>query len=144
MYHLDTSTLSLLRRFENCELDAADFGHREHVRAAWGLLRLEPMDRALLRFGAALRQLVRFYGQEDRYHETITWAFFFLVRERLERMPEAHDWHQFEAANAELFDDHRALLGQHYSPGRLSSPLARTTFVLPDRAPEAPREEAPE
>ena len=125
---------SLLARFERCELTAKEFGHRQHVRAAWELLSQCPPAQAVPRFTAAVRRFAAHHDQPDLYHETITWAFLFAINERIHRLPAGHAWDEFADANPELLKGSRRFLGAYYSPERLASPVARRHFVLPDRA----------
>lgn len=119
---------TLLARFEDATLPAADFRHREHVRVAWLLLRRAPFETAAARFCASLRRFAAAQGKADRFHATITWAYLALVDER-SHATAASTFAGFEAANPELFDG-RALSAL-YDDETLASPLARRAFVLP-------------
>jgi hypothetical protein len=120
----------LLARFEACTLPASLFDHRAHVRVAWIYLRELPLLAALARFRESLRRDAASLGASTQYHETITFAFLFLIHERMQREPfETFD--AFAAANDDLFGN---LLGRYYSKETLASELARTTFLLPDCA----------
>jgi hypothetical protein len=68
-------------------------------------------------------------GQPAKFHMTITIAMLSAIAERLPQ--ERVDFADFADAHPELFD-RRYLVG-HYTEGRLESPLARRTFLLPDR-----------
>ena len=83
---------ALLAGFETATL--AEFHHRDHVHVAWLYLRREPLLRAVERFSADLRRFAEAKGRPDLYHETVTWAFLFLIYERMgERMgTEAEDF----------------------------------------------------
>src|SRR5262245_19145544 len=72
---------AFLRAFEDCTLPAELFDHREHVRLAWLYLRGAPLLVALDRFCRGLRRFAAAAGMPDRYHETITWAYLFLIHE---------------------------------------------------------------
>lgn len=87
---------------------------------------------ALRRFREGLIAFAASLGKFNRYHETITWAFVLLIRERLSRGgPE--DWPGFAAANPDLLDWNNSVLKKYYSDETLGSDLAKTTFVLPDK-----------
>lgn len=122
----------LLDQFESGTLPEASFHHTQHVRAAWLCLREHPPVAALARFCAALQRLAAAYGKEGLYHETITWAYLFLIRERMGRSPTA-SWSEFAAANADLLTWSPSALAHYYRPETLASELARRVFVLPDR-----------
>jgi hypothetical protein len=76
-------------------------------------------------------------GKPNLYHETITWAFLFLIRERMARYSERTgtqpSWSEFARANPDLLSWKDSVLKLYYSDEMLSSELARKTFVFPDR-----------
>lgn len=111
-----------------------DFGHREHVMAAWWFLEELPLPEALRRMSGALRRFAARHGHPEKYHETITWAFLFVIAERRGRRPGA-PWEEFAARNADLFERRPGVLEAYYTPERLGSDLAREQFLLPDRLP---------
>jgi hypothetical protein len=102
----------LLAAFERGELGAADFPHETHVRVAW-LLSQEPDGYERLATG--IRGIAARAGVPERYHETMTRAWFELVSQ----------------AAGILLD--RGLLGRYYSPAVLES--GRGRWVEPDRRP---------
>ena len=61
-----------------------------------------------------------------------TWAFLFLIRERMARA-EHQTWSAFAAANADLLSWSNNILKKYYREETLSSALARGTFIFPDR-----------
>jgi hypothetical protein len=71
------------------------------------------------------------------YHETITWAYILLIRERMARAEREETWPEFKASNADLFDRERNILKKYYREETLASDLARSTFVLPDKIAES-------
>jgi hypothetical protein len=123
----------LHRRFETSTLPAGAFHHREHVRLAWIYLGRYPALEAMTRFCAGLRRFAAAQGKATLYHETITWAYLLLVRERRERRPGA-TWEEFAAANEDLLTWRPSVLRSYYRDETLASDLARRVFVLPDRA----------
>ena len=114
--------------FEACTLPPAEFPHSAHIRLAWLYLRDAPVLEALTRFVENLRRYASSLGAAGKYHETITWAFVFLIHERMVRFP-CPTFDEFAAANEDLFD---RILDRYYSPETLASDLARRVFVLPD------------
>jgi hypothetical protein len=72
-------------------------------------------------------------GRPDRYHETITWAYLFLIRERMARAASAQTWEQFAQQNPDLLVWRPSLLEHYYRKQTLDSNLARKTFLFPDR-----------
>lgn len=122
----------LIARFEAGAVPEAEFHHQDHVRLAFAYLRTGSVLDALQRFSSALKQFATRLGKADRYHETITFAYFFLIHERMARMgPSA--WQDFAAGNPDLLEKSPGILGRYYSDGTLQSDLARRTFVLPDQ-----------
>lgn len=123
----------LLHDLEACALPPGGFRHRDHVRAAWAMLRLEPAPRAMARFRASLKRFATHADAPGLYHETITSAFLFAINERIQRLDADHGWEEFAAANPELLEDGRAFLDAYYSRERIESEIARRHFLLPDR-----------
>jgi hypothetical protein len=124
----------LFERFGAGTLPVEDFHHREHVRVAFLYLGRYPALEALERFSLALKKLAASAGKPGLYHETITWAFLLLIRERLaafgaEGRP---SWTDFSNANPDLLDWKENILKKYYREETLASPQARATFLLPD------------
>jgi len=69
--------------FGNCSLPVEDFHHPDHVRMASLYLVRLPILEAIPRFSLALERFATTIGKPHLYHETITWAFLFLIRDRL-------------------------------------------------------------
>jgi hypothetical protein len=124
----------LLARLEACSLDDGEFGHAEHVHAAWVYLRRGDLTRAADRFAVSLRRFARARGATGLYHETITWAFLVVINERMALLPDKHRWREFAKANADLIEGGTAFLERFYRPETLHSERAKRTFVFPDRA----------
>ena len=107
------------------------FHHADHVRVAWLYLRREPLLAAAERFSADLKRFAAAKGSPGLYHETITLAFLFLIRERMADEPEPFD--DFAARNPELLRWEPSPLARYYRDDTLASERARRCFVLPDR-----------
>lgn len=124
----------LLAAFVAATLPAEAFGHREHIRVAYLFLRREvDFGAAAVAFRAALRRFVAAIGAEDRYHETLTWAYLALVREQMEGHEDA-DSHAFLRRCPELTRHRGGAIERRYDlEALLASPLARAVFVLPTR-----------
>jgi hypothetical protein len=119
----------LVAAFEACTLPPEQFPHRAHVRLAWLYLREAPLAETLTRYSAGIRRYAGSLGAAGKYHETITWAYLFLIHERMQRTP-CEIFEAFAAANEDLFGP---ILDRYYSKEVLESDVARTTFVLPLR-----------
>lgn len=122
----------LLEQFENGSLRAEQFHHREHVRAAFLYLAKYPVVEALQSFSRALRRFAEVHGKPQLYHETITWAYVFLIQERIARTGRRQTWSEFAQNNPDLLIWKDGILTQYYRPETLASDLARAVFVLPD------------
>ena len=122
-----------MRSFEAGTIAGDSFHHRDHVRAAWLFLRHYSVLEALRRFTEGLKRIAAVQGKAGLYHETITWSYIFLIRERMQRMPDGQCWEEFGSENADLFDWKNNILKSYYHEETLNSELARGIFVLPDR-----------
>jgi hypothetical protein len=120
--------------FEEDVLSPQCFNHADHVRIAWIYLSRLSWEEAVEKVSGGLRRLVSRAGETDKYHQTLTVASLYLVRERLRHRP-APEWKAFCLENEDLFRDFRKLIGRHYSDAQLFTTRARTGFVPPDRAP---------
>lgn len=123
----------LLKGFEACHLPSGGFHHREHVRVAWLYLRRYSLPEALARFSEGLRRFASAHGKPGLYHETITWAYIFLINERAARPDAAQTWDEFARANPDLLDWKASILKSFYSEERLGSEAAKRMFLFPDK-----------
>ncbi len=117
-----------VEQFEACTLPPSQFHHRNHVRLAWIFLDELPLLDALARFRTSLQRYAGSLGASAKYHETITFAFLFLIHERMQRERFA-TFDEFADANPDLFGP---ILSRYYAKETLESALARRVFVLPD------------
>src|SRR5258706_12092144 len=95
------------------------------VRAAWFYPQIRPPREALARFAEGLRRFATFNGHPGLYHETITWAFLLLIRERMESGAAGGTWESFAAAHPDLLSWKPSVLNRYYRPETLGSELAR-------------------
>lgn len=123
----------LLEQFERGTLPSECFHHRQHVRVAFLYLSEYPVLQALQAFSKALQGFAAAHGKPHLYHETITWAFVFLIRERMARAGKTQDWEQFARSNPDLLTGKDGPLHQYYREETLASDLARAMFVFPDK-----------
>ena len=123
----------LIKQFEGGATPADSFHHADHVRLAFEYLRRYPALEALGRFSEALKRFAAAQGKAQRYHETITWAYLLLIRERLARAGPAQTWEEFVERNLDLLVWKGGVLRTLYRQETLDSDLARHTFVLPDQ-----------
>jgi hypothetical protein len=128
----DLSDDVFLARFEAGTLARHAFRHPQHVRTAFLYLCRYPALEALQRFATSLARFATATG--GRYSETITWAFLLLIRERMVRGGHPQTWTEFAESNRDLLSWKVNVLQKYYRDETLFSDLARTTFLLPDKA----------
>ena len=126
---------AFIEAFEGGTLPPGCFRHRDHLRLTWLYLHLYPVPAALARIVEGIKRFARRHGHDGLYHETITYAFFFLMNERIERGGRKGSWDAFAARNRDLVTQGKALLNTYYRAETLDSDLARKVFVMPERQP---------
>jgi len=122
-----------IQSFEDCSLPAAWFHHRDHIRLAWLQIKAYGLLEALDRISRGIKRFAAAQGKAERYHETITWAYAFLVNERIARAKPAQPWSEFASVNADLLDWDNSILRNYYRAETLASELSRMIFVMPDQ-----------
>jgi hypothetical protein len=123
----------LMDQFERGTLPNECFHHREHVRVAFLYLSLYPALEAIQLFSRALQRFATAHGKPQLYHETITWALMFLIRERMARSETQPTWDEFSRSNADLLALENRPLSRYYREETLASELARAVFIFPDK-----------
>jgi len=123
----------LITQFESGSLPAVGFHHADHVRVAFAYLGRYPLLSALERFSNALRRFAASQGKPNLYNETITWAYLFLIHERISRTAERLTWEQFTIGNPDLLTWKDGVLKRYYAAETLQSDLAKRVFLFPDR-----------
>jgi hypothetical protein len=126
----DQQTIEL---FEKSVAPGGSFHHADHVQVAFAYLTRYPFLEAVEKFSAALKRFALAQGKPGLYHETITWAYLFLIRERLVRVGQSLSWEEFAEQNADLLVWNEGVVQRAYRKETLASDLARRVFVLPDR-----------
>jgi hypothetical protein len=109
-----------------------NFHHADHVRLAFAYLCEHPVLTALENFSSALKRFATARGKPKLYNETITCAYFFLIRERM-AICKAASWDEFAERNPDLFSWKSGILNRYYYEHTLASDLAREVFILPDK-----------
>jgi hypothetical protein len=125
----------LVSLFERGETAGENFHHADHLRLAHAYLCEYPTLIALGRFSEALQRYAAARGKTHLYNETITCAYFFLIRERMARL-EDQSWEDFVRRNPDLLIWKDGILSRYYHEATLKSELARRVFVLPDKLPD--------
>jgi hypothetical protein len=126
------SNQELIERFENDRVAEDSFHHVDHVRLAFAYIGQFSVLQALEKFSVALKRYAAARGKANLYHETITHAYFFLIRERMARSG-ALDWDDFARLNPDLLRWKDGPLSSYYKEETLKSDLARSVFVFPDK-----------
>jgi|SRR5579863_1804495 len=123
-----------IQRFETGAVRADSFHHADHVRLAFAYLTEYSPLVALERFTVALKRFAAAQGKSQLYHETITHAYFFLIRERMARTTtNAQNWPEFARCNPDLLVWKAGILDRYYRADTLQSDLARRVFLFPDK-----------
>lgn len=123
---------TIIRQFESDSIPDNSFHHADHVRLAFAYLSQYPVLQALEKFATALKRFAAARGKTQLYNETITYAYLFLIRERLARTA-AINWEDFSRRNPDLLIWKGGILTRYYHEATLQSDLARTVFLLPDK-----------
>ncbi|MGO1120180.1 hypothetical protein ACTL6U_15855 [Rhodovibrionaceae bacterium A322] len=125
--------------FELTEIDNDGFTHRDHVKVLWiylclwraGALSFSQVEESV---SSGLQRIAASVNAHDKYSQTITDVFIRLTAEAFLREA-GEDFDAFASQNAHLLGDFQALMGRHYSKGRLAVPEARKVLLVPDLAP---------
>jgi hypothetical protein len=128
-----TADRELITQFESGSLPASAFHHADHVRMGFAYLRQYPLLQAMERFSTALQRFAQAQGKPNLYHATITWAYLFLIQERIVRVGGQQSWEEFARANPDLLTWKNGILQKYYSEQTLRSELAKGVFLLPDK-----------
>jgi hypothetical protein len=100
------------------------------------------MLEALAKFCESIKRYAGSLGKSNLYHETITFAYIFLIHERIQMCEESQSWDEFALLNGDLLNGKDGLLKSYYSEDILKSDRARKMFVFPDRLPQPASENA--
>ena len=126
----------LIEAFESGGISCDAFHHADPVKLAFAYLDNYPVLQGLEKFSVALKRFATACGKPQLYNETITCAYFFLIRERMAR-GKRRDWEEFAESNPDLLIGKDGILSRYYCEATLKSDIARTTFVLPDKCLES-------
>lgn len=115
-----------LDAFHSCRLPTSEFHHADHLRLAWLHLHGADPETALSQVRTGIRNFAAHHGLDKLYHETITTAWVRLLATHAE-----NSFEDFLARNQDRIG--KDLLHHYWTPERLNSPEARTSWVPPDR-----------
>lgn len=116
------------KAFEKCEIDAAEFSHRDHLGVAHEFLGKYDFVTALAKYSQCIKTIATNAGAATKFNTTITLAFLAIVSERMEHAS-CSTFDEFIEANQDLMS--RDLLSSWYSAEQLGSDAARTRFLMP-------------
>jgi len=122
----------LLTQFEAFEVNAADFGHRQHVQVAFEMCHKYSYLDACAKYANAINTIATNAGAPEKFNVTITFAFLSLIAERIHGTTKWSSFEEFLAQNEDLLS--KNALGKWYSSEQLQSDFARTHFLLPNKA----------
>jgi hypothetical protein len=126
----ETEISELVRAFETCELNPAEFKHYQHLAVALWYLKHLPYERASDKMRGGIQKLAAAYGKNG-YHETITVFWLKMVSSFL-RTANSH------ATTAELANlvaneyCNKNVIADYYSAETLASAKAKKEWVEPD------------
>jgi hypothetical protein len=127
-----TTGTDLLEAFENGSLDPARFSHRSHLAVAWGYLQRDGFPEGAVKFRERLREYVAAAGAAAKYHETITWAYLFLLNEeRCLRSAPGESFESMIERRPDLLDHRNGAIARRYPRSQLEQADARRVFLLP-------------
>jgi len=122
--------LELTRALERGEIANENFHHASHLHVAWVYLsESSSVDEAASKMRATLRRLAAAAGKLEKYHETLTLLWIYLLA--LARAAAANkSLEEIVHANPRLLEKNFPLA--YYSADRLFSDKARASWVEPD------------
>jgi hypothetical protein len=132
MFESCTQLWRLVHAFRSGFIGPADFGHRRHLAVALCYAAVMPEDAALASFREDLLRMIRRWGHERKYHETITRFWLAVAAHYLRTQPETQCLATTANGFVERFAD-KTLIECHYSPALLFSDEARASWITPDR-----------
>lgn len=126
--------------FTTCEIDPAEFHHKQHLRIAYVLIIKHGVAGAIDRVRDGILRLLDHIGVDNsKYHETITCAWVMAVNHFMHISRSADCFESFIERNPALLNV--AMMNSHYSGNRLKDEEARCRFIPPDLEPIPDHEE---
>ena len=120
--------------FENGDIQAADFHHRDHLRLAYVYLCEQETKPAFELFRRQVKKFLSDNGvPDDKYHETVTSSWVQAVRHFMEMCDSASSFEEMISKDSRLLG--MDVMLTHYRKETLFSDLARREFVQPDLEP---------
>ena len=125
-------TTQFLQAFRCADIEAGQFGHKDHVYAAWLMLRELPLDRAAVEYAECIKRIAAKFAVPGKFHATITHALMVIISNRFDA---SETWERFWNTNKDIANDAMSLLGVYYTKELLYSGAARSRYVPPDLKP---------
>ncbi|WP_395377737.1 hypothetical protein [Marinicella sp. W31] len=126
------NSIELTNEFEQCSIQAHNFGHHDHIAVAYELLKKYDFLKVIEIYSRCIKTIAGHAGVPDKFNLTLTLAFLSVIAERMEKDQEPN-FVAFIRTNEDLLRDNP--LNKYYSKKRLSSERARHYFLLPDVIP---------
>ena len=126
----DKEITDLVRRFESCEINPADFRHYQHLTVALWYVKQFPYDIASDKIRTGIQKLAAAYGKTG-YHETITVFWLMVVRDFVAKT--SGDVSMCDLANRLIAScTGKNLVNEYYSEDLLATVEAKHGWVEPD------------
>jgi hypothetical protein len=126
---MNQSDTAFLNALEAGKIANTNFGHRDHLRAAWLYIARDGTADAIRAMERTIRQFAAHHGEHNKFHVTLTIVWVKLVAAHVACHPQP-SFDQFLAMNGELLDKNLPL--RFYSRERLFSDGARSKWLGPD------------
>lgn len=104
---------AFIEAVEDGSLDADAFGHREHLRLAWLLVRRDGREAGSARACAAIRAFAAIHGAPDRYQQPLTRFWLIAVAHDAARPGSPDTFEAFLEIHPRLL---RGDLRRHWTP----------------------------
>jgi len=129
-FNNDEEIIDLVRRFESCEINPAEFRHYQHLTVALWYVREFPYDIATEKLCSGIKKLAAAYGKNG-YHETITLFWLMVIRDFVANSNSIAS--VSDLANR-LIASYSAknLISEYYSADLLAAEQAKQGWVEPD------------
>ena len=122
--------LDLVRRFESCEINPADFRHYQHLTVALWYVHQFPYETASEKMRTGIQKLAAAYGKTG-YHETITRFWLVMVRDFAAAAGTEEVICDLANRMVTSFEN-KDLIKEYYSEDLLDSSEAKDNWVRPD------------
>ena len=129
-FKADEEIIDLVRRFESCEINPADFRHYQHLTVALWYVMHFPYDIASDKIRAGIKKLAAAYGKTG-YHETMTLFWLLIVRDFAAVSSSSES--TCDLANRLVMScTGKDLIKEYYSEELLATVEAKDRWVEPD------------